>query len=186
MSSNFSLPFTVFYTTKAVDRNTSGSISIGKWREDWLFPWDLWLSTALTAVRPWLSSSWNLMQSESLKCFRFIGNPCAWEHNCGKLSLASFLSLFYLQTNYPIQGLHIHSTAMIGLIPRNHFEQPGNLIPFGNHLHIVTSFLNWVPNEWEVYEMGPKKPSFQVMLVVICQLFADKKHGSKFYNFKLY
>lgn len=94
------------------------------------------------------SSSWNLMQSESLKCFRFIGKPCIWRHNCGKPSLLSFLGLFYLQMNYPIQSLHIHSTAMIGLIPRNHFEQPGNLIPLGKRLHIVTGFLNWVPNEW--------------------------------------
>lgn len=102
------------------------------------------------------SSSWNLMQSESLKCFRFIGKPCTWEHNCGRPSLASFLGLFSLWTNYPIHSLHIHSLAMTGLIPRNHFEQSGNLIPLGKYLHIVTGFLNWVPNEWQVYEIGQK------------------------------
>lgn len=44
---------------------------------------------------------------------------------------------------------------MIGLIPRNHFEQPGNLIPLGKHL--LTGFLNLVPKEWQVYAIGPKK-----------------------------
>lgn len=67
---------------------------------------------------------------------------------------------------------------MIGLIPRNHFEQPGNLIPLGKHL--LTGFLNLVPKEWQAYAIGPKKIGYSVMSVIICQLLSDKKHGSKF------
>lgn len=117
------------------------------------------------------------MQSESL---RFIGKPYSWEHNCGMPSLASFLGLFYLQTNYPGQALRIHSITMIGLIPRNHFEQPGNLISLGKGMHIVTGFFNWVPNEWQVYEIDLKELGYSVMSVIIRQSFADKSTAPSF------
>lgn len=173
VSSKLCCPYVLFLQQKLVDRNTFSNTSIGNWREGWLLLWDSWLSTA-SLQSDLDSSSWNLMHSESLKCFRFIGKPCTWEHNCGKPSLASFLSLFYLQTNYPIQALHINSRAMIGLIPRNNFEQPSNLIPLGKYLHIVIGFFNWVPNERQVYEIGPKIRIFSYVSYYISVIFWQK------------
>lgn len=155
------------------------AVSVGNWRVGCLFLWDLWLGTVFTAVRPWLK----LLEINAVlkpQMFQIHWKPCTWEHNSGKPLLASFLGVFQLQTDYPVQALWIHSISMIGLIPRNNFEQLSNLIPLGKHLHIVTGFFNWVPNEWQVYEIGPKKLGYTVMSVIICQLFADKKHGYKF------